>query len=68
MAISLAYLKLSKNKKILYKAGWCDENGNLTDKGSEVLEMINFEEQETKMVELAQQVNKELKDEFSKKN
>lgn len=68
MAISLAYLKLNKNKKILYDAGWCDENGNLTEKGSEVNEMISFEANEARMVELAIEINKELKNDSSKKN
>ena len=68
MGVSLAYLKLSANKKILYKVGWVDEKGDLTEKGAEVMDMINQEMLEEKMVEYAVQVNKELKNESRKKN
>lgn len=58
----LAFLKLSKNQKVLKKAGWVDENGNLTDEGFDVLGNIVLEKYEAEFVELAKEFIKEQKD------
>lgn len=62
MANVLAFLKLSKNQKILKKAGWVDENGNLTEEGFDVLGNIVLEKYEAEFVELAKEFIKEQKD------
>lgn len=62
MANVLAFLKLSKNQKILKKAGWVDENGNLTEEGFDVLGNIVLEKYESEFVELAKEFIKEQKD------
>lgn len=64
----LTFLKLSKNKKTLRKAGWVDDNGNLTDDGLEVLSNVLLEEHEVKMVQLARDYIKENDDESSEAN
>lgn len=57
----LTFLKLNKNKKIMRKAGWVDDNGNLTDDGAEVLMNVLLEEKEESMAELAKEFVKEKK-------
>lgn len=64
----LTFLKLSKNKKVLRKAGWVDDNGNLTDDGMEVLGNVLLEAHEEQLVELAKDFIKENKCESSKEN
>lgn len=64
----LTFLKLSKEKKVLRKAGWVDDNGNLTDDGMEVLANVLLEQHEEKLVELAKDFIKESKNESSKTN
>ena len=58
----LSFLKLSKNKKILRKAGWVDDDGNLTEIGFDVLGNIVLEKYESEFVELAKDFIKEQKD------
>jgi hypothetical protein len=64
----LTFLKLSKNKKILRKAGWVDDNGNLTDDGMEVLGNVLLETYEDQLVDLAKDFIKENKNESSEEN
>lgn len=64
----LTFLKLSKNKKILRKAGWVDDNGNLTDDGMEVLANVLLETHEAKLVDLAKDFIKENKNESPTEN
>lgn len=65
----LTFLKLNKNKKIMRKAGWVDDNGNLTDDGAEVLMNVLLEEKEESIAELAKEFVKEKKcNESSKEN
>jgi hypothetical protein len=45
---------LSKDDKNLIKAGYMDDNMNLTSRGREALEFITFTENKAKLVEMAE--------------
>jgi hypothetical protein len=55
----VTYLKLNTKQRTLHKAGLVDENGNLTESGTDVLLNLVLEDYTDKMVALAKEYKKD---------